>query len=343
MPFNLEDLPIVLHIKKMFTHWHVPRLVPRWNFESTVALNAAGLLALADLPTISHRTVLSGSASLFDVLILAPGIHRQQASSELNGGELPITGAMTTGYVFRIENQATVSYLQKIGKPGCLTTVHVVKAGKRTLFDGGFVPGLLYSLGVILTPISIFFLISIEDFWAVGVLFMLMVARLINVLVIRRRTIKGWKGVKEPGMEGDLLTLLSQDRWVRLRGLVDDLKEVASGQWMRDQTTVEGFATSFATLLVYMSSAIAFNASFNGSIIIACLLLSSVALLGLCNSTTRKLRMFDCIVYQDGPPKQYKRRRDMADELISSSKREDWAIGMGLIVPPKDQAVLVSV
>jgi hypothetical protein len=92
-----------------------------------ISLDAAGLVALADLSAISERTALTGSASIFDILFLAPGIHTQQKASEVNGGELPTTAAMTTGYVFRIENQATVNYLQKIGEPGSLVTVNVVK------------------------------------------------------------------------------------------------------------------------------------------------------------------------------------------------------------------------
>ena len=98
---------------------------------SGLSLNAAGLVALADLATISERTALTGSASFLDVFVLAPGIHRQQAASQVNGGELPITGAMTSGYVFRVENQGTVSFLQKIGETGCLVTVRVVQQVER--------------------------------------------------------------------------------------------------------------------------------------------------------------------------------------------------------------------
>ena len=52
-----------------------------------ISLDAAGLLALADLSTIAERTALTGNASLWDVLILCPGIHRQQTATELNRGE----------------------------------------------------------------------------------------------------------------------------------------------------------------------------------------------------------------------------------------------------------------
>ena len=45
-------------------------------------------------------------------------------------------------------------------------------------------------------------------------------------------------------MKGDLLVLLSQDRWVRIRGLVDDIKPIVSGAWLRDATTLEKTITA---------------------------------------------------------------------------------------------------
>ncbi|KAI5796165.1 hypothetical protein FPQ18DRAFT_326987 [Pyronema domesticum] len=43
---------------------------------SGISLDAAGLVALADLNTIAQRTAIVGSASLLDCLVLAPGIYR---------------------------------------------------------------------------------------------------------------------------------------------------------------------------------------------------------------------------------------------------------------------------
>ena len=90
-----------------------------------IALDSAGLVALADLSTIKQRTALMGSGCIFDILLLAPGIHTQQDATSVNGGELPQAGEMKTGYVFRIENPATVNYLQRVGKTGHLVTVSV--------------------------------------------------------------------------------------------------------------------------------------------------------------------------------------------------------------------------
>ncbi|KAE9574490.1 hypothetical protein CGMCC3_g9421 [Colletotrichum fructicola] len=72
-----------------------------------MSLDAAGLVALADLTTVQKRTALTGTSSLLDSFILCPGMHMQQDSTSLNGGEYPACGALTSGYVFRVENPAT--------------------------------------------------------------------------------------------------------------------------------------------------------------------------------------------------------------------------------------------
>ncbi|KAG8860521.1 hypothetical protein FRB96_003775 [Tulasnella sp. 330] len=283
------------------------------NSITGVSLDAAGLVALADLKTLARRTALVGGASYIDIFLLAPGIHCQQDASELNGGEYPTTGAMTNGYVFRVENQATP------------------------------LASLFYLAGIALTVVVIALLVAIKDWWALGVLCMLAVARLLNTTVLKRRSQLGWKGAAEPGVQGDLLILLSQDRWVRMRGMVDDLKVVTAGQWLRETSNIESVAVSIATLLVYVSAALAGNASTVGSLLLACLLLVSVALLGLSNMVTTKLRMFGHVVRVDGKPTRYSRRLEMVKELIEESKRDDWAIGMGLIVPPAEKAQKVNV
>jgi len=307
-----------------------------------ISLEASGLIALADLHSIANRTALTGSSSLLDIFFLAPGIHCQQAADEVNRGEYPTTGAMTSGYVFRIENQATVGYLQRVGRPGHLVNVAVSSLRpsppRYSLFLIGILASTLYLSGIALTITIVALLVTIHDWWGLGVLGMLMLARLLNVVVIKRRVRIGWKGVSEPGVHGDLLVLLSQDRWVRLQGLVDDLKAVTAGQWLRDKTPVESFCAAAATLLVYTSAALASNASKVGSLLIACLLLISAALLGLSNSVVRRLQMFGRTVYVEGEPKAYTRRLDLAHELIEVSQRDDWAIAMGLIVPPTSAA-----
>lgn len=315
-----------------------------------IHLDAAGLVALADLDTIARRTSLIGSASFLDVLYLAPGIHCQQKASEINGGEYPMAGAMHNGYVFRIENPATVSYLQRIGKPGHLTTVAVSEelpmdwAGLiGELLRTEKLATLLFFIGLTANIVVIALLGSIRDWWALGVLGMLMLARLVNVVVIKLRQDKnGFKGAKESKQRCDLLVLLSQDRWVRMTGDVNDIKAVTAGQWLRESEKPESFAVSFGTLLVYGSAALAGNASTIGSLLTAVLLLVSVGVLGLVNAATKSLHMFNRRVTIAEKPKRYSRRLKMVAALLEEQAEErkkdggsgdwdeDWAVNMNV-------------
>ncbi|KAK0436158.1 hypothetical protein EV421DRAFT_2011090 [Armillaria borealis] len=302
---------------------------------SNMTLQAAGLISLADLPAVIVRTALIGTASYSDALVITPGMHRQQTTSEINRGEFHITGAMTTGYIFRVENPATVHYLQSIGVTGHLVTVHVYPCNNlskmNSLLWPFFVAGVRATLLYALCP----------------VLTIIVAVSLVRILVIKRRNKIGWKGQKEPGVQGDLFIFLCHDRWVRLQGAVDDLKAVASDQWLRDivmntaisvvvvyMTAIENFAISCATMLVYVSAALAFNASKVGSMLIASLLLSTVAL----------LTMYDLVIRRVGAPKKYERRLMLANELIAEiGSRNDWAIGMGLVLPRSGGAGVVNV
>lgn len=261
------------------------------------SLDAAGLLAVAELTILAQRTALTGSANLLDALVLCPGLHRRQDACELNGGELPPTAALTTGYVFRVENQATVWYLKRMAQTGHLVTMQVreiitprfarrikqlfAPPSRRTLAV------VLYTVCHAMTIVSLATMAKLRDWWGLVVLLLLITARLLNILVIRHRVVMTWKGVSEPGVNGDLLILLSQDRWVRLKGPVDCLKAVTAGQWMRDATFIESSAVSLATVLVYLNAAIASNATQTGKIVLIALLLLSAALVGLANGLER--------------------------------------------------------
>ena len=304
-----------------------------------VSLDATGLIALADLTSIAKHTAMNGTSSFLDLLVLCPGIHRQQNATELNGGELPPTAALTSGYVFRVENQATVFYLQKMGIPGHLVTMSVEelprpqgrKPDLRTISRIMTVSFLIYITPIPLTLLALVFVILLEDWWALAVLLILILARTLNAIVVRRRSASGWKGVKESGVNGDLLVLLSQDRWVRLQGPVNGLKAVTAGQWLRDATFLESSLTSIALLLIYINAAVATNASQAGNIIILALLLTSVGLVALSNYCQDSLYMHGYKVQVNGKPKHYVRRLDLANELINSTGRDDWAIRLGMI------------
>jgi hypothetical protein len=304
------------------------------SFLRNVCLDLVGIIALADLPIVLECTALAGKAYWSDILILCPGIHRQQLATELNHGEYPATAALTTGYVFRVENQATVYFLQKVGKTGCLTTLSVENASRsRDGYPTEF-PG-LYRVIALLTLSSLSALFIIDP-WAMAIVGMLMVARLLNILVIRSRSSgPGWKGVREPGVHGDLLILLSQDRWIRMQGLVDDLKAVTSGQWLSDANFAESMTTSAATLLVYLAAALTINASQTGKMAILLLLVVSSGLLAICNESVDTLQMNGFRVRHKGKPVAYRRRLDLASQLVEESGRDDWAIRLGMITPKR--------
>lgn len=297
-----------------------------------------GLITLADLSAVAERTVLAGSAGLADALVLCPGFHRQQDAPNLSGGDYPWCAAMTTGYVFRIENEATICYMQKVGRPGRLTSLVVLPTkSKRSSIAELFelngtsrVSTLTYVAAIILSILAMTLLYIFRDMFGLLFLVVLVFARLANVVVIRRRAVEGWKGQPEPGAKSDLIVLLSQDRWIRLKGAVDDVKAVTSGQWLEEPTLIESACVALATLMVYSDVALAANASQAGKVVLIILLFSSAGLLGLANEYTRNLQMYGRTVTPTGPPRSYKRRLELTEELVKETGRGDWAIGLGM-------------
>jgi hypothetical protein len=195
--------------------------------------------------------------------------------------------------------------------------------------------GAAYFLAVLWGITVLILLILAFDWWGVAVIGTLMASRLINFVVIQRRSRSGWAGAREPGVKGDLLILLSQDRWIRMLGLVDDLKAVTSGQWLRDEEPTESWFTGIATVSVYLAAALASNISEFGKILFICQFIGAAGLLAAANRTTTALCMHGCRVEVEGEPKAYERRLHLAEELIESTGRDDWAVRMGMIV--KDQ------
>lgn len=296
----------------------------------STALDAVGLVALADLTTVARRTALKGKSSLWDVLVLCPGLHRQQHADILNGGEYPACAAMTTGYVFRVENEATVAYLQRVGQAGHLTCLSVSGSASRTF------PSLaqIAYIGAALTMLVVLALVKALEDWpclfAVGIL---MFVRLVNVVIVKRRSVMGWKGEPEPDKQSDLIVLLSQDRWIRIRGEVNDVKAVTSGRWLREPTFLESGILGFSTLLMYLNVGLAASASIEGKVLLLLLLFSTAGLLGLANEYTDELTMYGRNIKVDGPKERFSRRLKLAKQLVVESKRHDWALRLGMLQP----------
>ena len=300
---------------------------------------------MADLGTVQERTALTGTAVLLDCLVLCPGLHLQQRADIFDHSEYPACGAMTSGYVFRAENPATVFYLQKVSRTGELTTIKVSKLHDNEHWHTRLLSlvfsfhtatpasTIAYMTAVFWTIAAIVLMGLANDWWGLGVIGILIFARLCNFFITRRRRLgDSWFGVPEPGVEGDILILLTRDRWVRMKGKVDDLKLVLCGrQWLQDETTWEGWVDTFATFAVYVDAAIATNIQQFGKILLILLLLGSAGLLAVTNSTTQKSTICGRLLEVDGDRKRYERRLDMAREMVATHKRDDFARSMGLI------------
>ena len=286
---------------------------------------------LAGLDTLARWTALRGTASLFDSFVVCPGSHRQQDAPDLAKGEYPACAAMTSGYVFRVENEATVYQLQRLGKPGHLTTLKVTSGPswpasirfeypmQNLLSEKDIIVQLSYFQAVVAGIVVWVSIAALEDWWGLLCFGILIFTRLLNVIIIQRRAALGWKGAPEPGVQADLLILLSQDRWIRMRGLVDDVKAVTSGQWLREPTFMESSFASFAMLLVYVDAVLWKNAQWDSQAMFLILLLASSAYMGICNQAISEFRMYNKIIAADGEPKKYKRRLELAEELIKET------------------------
>ncbi|KAI0522218.1 hypothetical protein F5B22DRAFT_464804 [Xylaria bambusicola] len=303
---------------------------PNWSQTPipNVDISAAGLLALADLSTIAQRTRISG-ASWVDVLLLAPGLHYQQAADAvLNEIPSPFSAVesvdgKTSRYA--IANTATLQYLERVGRAGQRIIVDVGRIPQRRYFPYGndrakrrsfgqrsaiwrdqeasigWISQVLYLASPVLTIIAFVFMVLLREWWGVAALLGLMLSRVLNIWIIKQRTNWPKKPQPIPGAPGsdpdnqDALTEyvvdLGRGRVVALRGLTSDLQAITTTSWLRDQTHVEGYLEAAAKLTVYLVAAFSGNLSQIGSIIFLGLLLVTAGLLGLSNAHAKALSM----------------------------------------------------
>ncbi|KAL8641910.1 MAG: hypothetical protein Q9226_008571 [Calogaya cf. arnoldii] len=296
-----------------------------------------GLFTLTPLTTIAQRTAQRGISPL-DPLVLVPGLHLQPTANDLHKGEYPACAALTSGYVFRVENPATVYFLQRVGRTGCMTDLKVSAQASPSHFlptRDEALASLGYYAAVGCSVFAAQRVYALDDIWGLFFISNLILIRLINFVVLHRRSQPGWFGAPESGVQGDLFIILSQDRWVRIRGPVDDLKALTSGTWLSEPTTLDTFFGAVAKLLVYANVAVAGHATDAGVYTIVSMLLVNGGLLALDNLRIRRLNMYGRTMEAVGEPKRYFRRRDLAEQLIKESGRDDWAVAMGLIVNDK--------
>ncbi|KAK5058742.1 hypothetical protein LTR84_011006 [Exophiala bonariae] len=291
--------------------------------------------------------------------------------SVLNEGEYPAVAAMTTGYVFRVENQATVMFLQRVARTGHLVTLDATSDDARALGSKylGLLPllPLVFQFGLFIGPlgsmvltaaVSAFFpplevlshssrcvpafllacgiMSAHVDWFLLGSVALLLLSRLLLIASLRARTAPSWHGASEPGVKGDMLILLSQDRWVRLRGFVDDLKAVTSGSWLREAkypVLMEALEW-ISRIFVYLATVVLGNADTDNTVVLVLGLLFGHGVLIYTNFRTNVLRLNGRkIKTSEGGAnvKSYTRRLDLANELINETGRSDWAVRLGMI------------
>ncbi|KAM0432213.1 hypothetical protein ACHAPT_004749 [Fusarium lateritium] len=312
----------------ILTYTHQPRsLIPSWTTTPipSLVLSASGLLALADLRTISRRTALVGGASWVDALVLAPGLHYQQACEDLER-EAPVgliaLPAEALGSVrYAVKNAVTASYLMALcsqGPEGIVTLDvgldmpwKVAKAFKKvfkrrriadeededddhddwdSLSDVDWLSHLLYLFSPFLTVSSLTFMILFEDWWGLSILLTLITSRTLNIWAIKHRT-------QSPGHTPhdhrvtEYIVDLGGGHAVRLRGPDADLQALVTHAWLRAQSHIDGYLEAAAKLMVYLTAALGGNMTQAGSIVLVGLLLISAALLGLSNAHARGIRM----------------------------------------------------
>lgn len=310
----------------------------------SIELDAAGLVALADITTIQEHVALTGNSSLLDLFILVPGLHLEQHAEKTiymhTMGENPACASLNSGYVFRVENVATVYYLQRVGRTGHLTSLAVTnyhktpwRAAANVFFPDysrNYISGAAYSAAACWGITVLILLVLSWDWWGVFVVGILILVRFINIVVMRRRRPYSWFGRSEPGVKGDLFILLSQDRFIRMSGYLDDLKAVVAGRWLRKETILERHITAFATVMVYVDAALVPNLQQFGKILILALMIGSAGLLALANTANETLNVDGRRVAVVGKRKVTS-RLSLVEELIKESQRDDWAVAMGMI------------
>lgn len=165
----------------------------------------------------------------------------------------------------------------------------------------------------------------------------LALARLLHVTVLHRRVTAGWKGQREPGAKSDLLVLLRQDRWIRLRGPTDAVKAVTAGGWPRAPEPSEDLAVTAATVLVYLTAGLATNASSPGKALLLLLMFATALMVELANGCTDELRLHGKVVRRHGKRNRYERRMQMAEDLVKEVGRDDWCEKMGMVLSSRKE------
>ncbi|RYP77716.1 hypothetical protein DL769_003336 [Monosporascus sp. CRB-8-3] len=306
-------------LRRGFPNWSQ---TPIPNFEPS----AGGLLALADLGTVAQRTAIVGGSSWLDSLILAPGLHYQQAAAALADRPTSSYDAVEiyegkTLLRYSVTNPATIRYLQRLTSSGQTVVVDVGAIPHRSHFfscrgrrrgigqratiwaddgdvDLGRLSHVLYLAAPAFTVVAFVFMILLQEWWGVALLLALMFSRVLNIWVIKQRAKQPVSVPTPPSSTRDLDNLLTEymidlghGRSVSLRGLAADLQAITTGTWLSAKTHVQGYLEATAKLTVYLVASFSGNMTQVGNIIFMALLLVNAGLLGLSNAHAKTFRM----------------------------------------------------
>lgn len=135
--------------------------------------------------------------------------------------------------------------------------------------------------------------------WAVAIIGLLMVSRILNITVIKSRSkpkpphlpspFSFPASDQTPPRFTQYTITLNPATSVILRGLSSDLYALTTTVWLRPKSHIEGYLEAIAKVLVYLVASISGNATQAGNMVLLALLLVSAGLLALSNARQQGL------------------------------------------------------
>ncbi|GAB0144421.1 Eukaryotic peptide chain release factor subunit 1 [Epichloe bromicola] len=275
-----------------------------------LSLSAAGLLALADLSTVAHRTIITGGSSWLDAFVLAPGLHYQQAAGALLGqdplsepdGEASVSGAkFNTLHVGAATNDPPAEQIAKTRRVlggGFVSRRAEPAPGMEMDMEMDWLSHVLYLASPGLTLIAGTLMVLLRDWWGTAFMAALVASRVLNIWSIKQRTRRPPRCCRKrtpvpstspppsssvPEKQGECAADMGDGSRVRAA--------TTTQTWLRQQTAAESHLEAAAKLIVYLVAAFSGNQTQAGAMVLMALLLASAGLLGLSNAHSRGLRM----------------------------------------------------
>jgi hypothetical protein len=260
-------------------------------------------------------------------MILVPGLHTQQNAESIgteHKGRTPEITSNTDGSIRRVTNSATIQYLQSIRGKNVVVDVwptrsrrtrrerrrerHSGPRGKILQYEDpptSRISALLYAMVPLITLTAIILMILGQDWWGFSTILCLIVARALNVYVIKGRTHDTPPFSALPNTHQIWWIALDDNYWVCMRGLRHDLEAIATGIQMRDKSQIQENMVDIAKIIVFLVAVFSGNMTQAGNIILMILLLSSAGLLAMSNAFASTFEINGRLVYHRSPAKHY--------------------------------------